>query len=203
MLARRKHNASVDCVRHSERCEVLARRTSRSRSNRTCDALHHPFERPYRGTPCDGTSWNSLIMIRYFERRPRPCGSCITCRRLIKATDDPMLKATDFREAPALAAAVPRACAGALRRVHCAQDLEPVTVDATVQTKSVTFPTDAKLLHTALNGPTVWREDTGLSCGILLSRGQACDESFPLRPCQTVQAASAPLTYAAPRPDRP
>jgi hypothetical protein len=37
--------------------------------------------------------------------------------------------------------------AGALRT----RDLRRVTVDATVQPKAVTFPTDAKLLHTAIN----------------------------------------------------
>jgi len=38
--------------------------------------------------------------------------------------------------------------AGALR----SQDLKRVTVDTTVQPKAVTFPTDAKLLHTAIKG---------------------------------------------------
>src|ERR1700761_8668551 len=38
--------------------------------------------------------------------------------------------------------------AGALRT----RDLERVTVDSTVQTKAITFPTDAKLLHAAIKG---------------------------------------------------
>ncbi|WP_247440358.1 IS5 family transposase, partial [Bradyrhizobium sp. CW7] len=38
--------------------------------------------------------------------------------------------------------------AGALR----GQDLQRVTVDTTVQPKAITFPTDAKLLHAAING---------------------------------------------------
>ena len=38
--------------------------------------------------------------------------------------------------------------AGALR----GQDLKRVTVDTTVQPKAITFPTDAKLLHAAING---------------------------------------------------
>jgi IS5 family transposase len=37
---------------------------------------------------------------------------------------------------------------GALR----GQDLKRVTVDTTVQPKAITFPTDAKLLHAAING---------------------------------------------------
>ena len=37
---------------------------------------------------------------------------------------------------------------GALRT----RDLKCVTVDTTVQHKAITFPTDAKLLHAAING---------------------------------------------------
>ncbi|MFK4581297.1 hypothetical protein ABIF83_004744 [Bradyrhizobium ottawaense] len=51
--------------------------------------------------------------------------------------------------------------AGALR----GQDLKRVTVDTTVQPKAITFPTDAKLLHAAIKGSTVWRGRTGSGCG--------------------------------------
>ena len=50
---------------------------------------------------------------------------------------------------------------GALRT----KDLARVTVDTTVQPKNVTFPTDAKLLHAAINGLTRLAKKHGCGCG--------------------------------------
>jgi transposase, IS5 family len=46
------------------------------------------------------------------------------------------------------------------------QDLQWVTVNTTVQPKAITFPTDAKLLHAAINGLNrLARRDTASRCG--------------------------------------
>jgi IS5 family transposase len=47
--------------------------------------------------------------------------------------------------------------AGALR----SQDLKRVTVDTTVQSKAITFPTDATLLHAAIKGLNRLARSTG------------------------------------------
>ena len=47
----------------------------------------------------------------------------------------------------------PRACGWRTPAARCGpDDLKRVTVDTTVQPKNITFPTDAKLLHAAING---------------------------------------------------
>ena len=45
------------------------------------------------------------------------------------------------------------------------KDLARVTVDTTVQPKNVTFPTDAKLLHAAINGLTRLASSSKPGCG--------------------------------------
>jgi IS5 family transposase len=47
----------------------------------------------------------------------------------------------------------------------CQRDLARVTVDTTVQPKSITFPTDAKLVHAAIRGSTAWPGGTACRCG--------------------------------------
>ena len=85
--------------------------------------------------------------------------------------------------------------AGALR----GQDLKRVTIDTTVQPKAITFPTDAKLLHAAIKGLDRLARRHGVRlAAILFSHRQGRrDDGGPLRPCQTVQAASAPVASPA------
>lgn len=92
--------------------------------------------------------------------------------------------------------------AGALRSQH----LKRVTVDTTVQPKAISFPTDAKLLHAAIKG----LNRLARRHGVRLRQSYACgqgrrDDGFPLRSCQTVQAASAVVAHPALQagPDHP
>ncbi|MBB4428275.1 IS5 family transposase [Bradyrhizobium sp. CIR48] len=85
--------------------------------------------------------------------------------------------------------------AGALR----GQDPQRVTVDTMVQPKAITFPTDAKLLHAAINGLNRLARRHGVRLRQSYSRvaKAAAMMAGPLRPCQTVQAASAAVAYLA------
>ena len=92
---------------------------------------------------------------------------------------------------------------GALRT----KDLARVTIDTTVQPKNVTFPTDAKLLHAAINGADpAGQEARGAAAAVLPAHRQARgDDGGTLCACQTVQPPpSRAAHFAHPaRPDHP
>jgi IS5 family transposase len=85
--------------------------------------------------------------------------------------------------------------AGALRT----RDLKRVTVDTTVQPKAITFPTDAKLLHAAIQGLNRLARKYGNTAATVLSahRQAGRDDGGARRPRQAVQPASPPVAPPA------
>src|SRR5262249_25076286 len=84
------------------------------------------------------------------------------------------------------------------RRVRT-RDLKRVTVDTTVQPKAITIPTDAKLLHAAIQGLNRLARRHGNTTATVLSahRQAGRDDGGALRPRQAVQPASPPVAPPA------
>ena len=115
-----------------------------------------------------------------------------------------LLLAESLREAHAAGALRSQDCQSAFKFKYCRpnnrQDLERVTVDTTVQSKALIFPTDAKLLHAVIKGLNRLVSRRGVSP--ILASPRRRDDGGPPRPCQTVKAASAGLRILRSRPGR-